>query len=371
MHVDPYLSFPAAVTGLLRDVTNLNCFTPRHMMRTAFDLILQSAEALKRILPESGDQLLWQEFQNKLQAFHLFEHVDLVLGISPNMSLRLDEMISKASALGPFFAPWATEGLGHYYTRLRTAGHVSGRILDHETTQRLLPESMVPVHAGMGLALAEMMLAQRQNNAITVETFLRLCRENASPQFLGTTIEALGLVVRNLYPELMESLSQHFWHTDQELFEYFWHGVGRGIYFAPGNFLPYWSASWQGYEMCLREPPNDAGRRNAVAGFSWAATLVNLRHPDIIASFLVRHGESLAADEAFANGVFSALVVWLGCAPNDTSVASLLQYQPGLESVRSFWETQVRRTGQAALQFRPDSVDGPGALFRYRPTPRI
>lgn len=367
--MDQNLSFPAIVTGLLRDVLSLNPFTPRYMMKTVFDLILQSADALTCILPESGDKLVWQEFQNKLQAFHLFEHVDLVLGISPNMPLSLGEMISRASALGPFFSPWAMEGLGHYYTQLRTASDMFGPVLGQGAIQRLPPESMVPLHTGMGLALAETVMMRRQNSATTSETFVQLCRNNACPQFLGATIEALGLVVRNLYPELMQSLSQHLWHSNQELFEYFWHGVGRGIYFAPINFLPYWYTPWQGYEMCLQEPPNDLGRRNAVSGFAWAATLVNIRHPAIVVSFLERHGERLAVDDAFANGIFSALVIWLNCAPNDTSVANLLRYQPDCPGagLRELWETQMRSTGEAALHFRQNILNGTGELFRYHP----
>ncbi|HEY6253578.1 MAG TPA: hypothetical protein VI685_26770 [Candidatus Angelobacter sp.] len=342
---------------------------PRYMMKTAFDLVLQSVDALKFILPESGDKLVWQQFQNKLQAFHLFEHVDLVLGISPKMPLSLGEMITKASALGPFFSPWATEGLGHYYTQLLIAGNMSGRILGQDAIQSLPPESMVPLHAGMGLALAETVMARRQDSATTAEVFVQLCRDNASPQFLGATIEALGLVVRNLYPESTPSLSQHLWQTSQELFEYFWHGVGRGLYFAPANFLPYLSTPWQGYEMCLQEPPNDIARRNAVAGFTWAATLVNIRHPAILVSFLERHGERLAADDAFANGIFSALVIWLNCAPSDTSVANLLKYQldGAGPNLRQLWETQIRSRAEAALQFRQGSVNGTGELFRHRP----
>src|SRR5579864_8820183 len=335
MHVDQNLSFAATMTGLLRNAFSLNCFSPRYMMKTAFELTMQSAGVLKRILPESGDKLVWQEFQNKLQAFHLFEHVDFILAISPNVSLNLPEMVSRTRVLGSFLVPWATEGLGHYCTRLRAANHATGRIMDEDTMKRLPPEAMVPLHTGMGLALAETVLERRLDGPSSAETFLQLCRENANPQLLGATIEALGLVVRNLYPELLNPLSQHFWQANQELFEYFWHGVGRGIYFWPMNFLPYWSTPWRGYETCLREPPNDLARRNAVAGFTWAAALVN----------------------------------WLGCAPSDTSIGNLLQYQPDPShpGLHQLWETQLRKTGEAALHFRPDSVNGTGALFRYHP----
>jgi hypothetical protein len=359
-------SFPATVADLLRDAFSLNAFTQRYLMKTAFELAIQSAEALKCVLPESPDKLVWQEFQNKLQAFYLFEHVDSVLGFSLDGPFSLAEMVSRTSALGSFFSPWATEGLGRYYARLRNGGVARGSLIGHDTMS-LPPESMVPLHTGMGLALAETVLAYRLDSATTAEVFIKLCCNNARPEFLGATIEALGLVVRNLYPEMMGSLSEYLWRCNQELFEYLWHGAGRGIYFAPINFLPYWSTPWQGYEMCTREPPNDLARRNAVAGFAWAVTLVNLRHPTILVAFLERLGERLALDDAFASGVFSALVIWLACAPNDTSVVNLLQYQPdcwGLQ-MRELWGTQMYRAGKAALHFRQNSMDGAGGLFRY------
>lgn len=357
---------PAIMADLFRNVLSLNAFTPRYMMKTAFELMLQSADILKRVTPESGGGLAWQEFQNKLQAFYLFEYVNSVLGISPDAPPTLAEMVSRTTTLGPFFSAWAAEGLGHSYTQMRTAGVLRDDLIGDSAMHHLPPESMVPLHTGMGLALAEAVLARGQDSATTAEMFVQLCRNRALPGLLGATIEALGLVVRNLYPELMRPLSDYLWQGNKELFEYFWHGVGRGIYFAPINFLPYWSAPWQGYEMSMEEPPNDTGRRNAVSGFAWALTLVNIRQPAIVAAFLERHGEMLAREDAFANGVFSALVIWLDCAPNDTSIGNFIGYQPDRSPawLRPLWEIQVHRTGEAALHFRPKNI---GALFRYHP----
>jgi len=357
------------MSDLLRDVISLNAFTPRYMIKTAFELMLQSADTFKRILPESSDKLAWQEFQNKLQAFYLFEYVDSVLDLSSGAPLSLPEMIGRTSKLEPFLAPWATEGVGHYSTHLQSASGVPSDLIGCDTIYRLPPESMVPLHTGMGLALAQAAARRRLGSAATVELFVQLCRDNACPEFMGASLEALGLVVRNLYPDVMESLSQHLWHNDPELFEYFWHGVGRGIYFAPVNFLPYLSMPWQGYEMCLRETPNDVARRNAVAGFAWAMTLVNLRHPVVLGTFLEQHAERLAVHDAFSSGIFSALVIWRACAPRDTSISDLLQYQPdGFNpQLHHFWETQVRCIAEAALHFPQNNMSRITGLFRYRP----
>jgi hypothetical protein len=206
------------------------------------------------------------------------------------------------------------------------------------------------------------------------ETFLQVCRNNARPEYWRASAEALGLVVRNLYPALIPSLDRHFSQTDEEMLAYFWHGIGRGIYFTPPNFLPYWSAPWQGYEMCMQEPPHEIGRRNAVAGFAWAMTLVNLRQPEIVAAFLDQYGSSVATHDAFTNGVFSALVIWLNCAPHDTLVRCFLDYQSGPSGSWSgnLWETQVRRPGREALHFfSTQSNVIVGELFQYHPFPHF
>ena len=350
------------MADLLRDILNLNVFTPRYMMKTAFEVMLQSADVFKRITSEGDGGVAWQEFQNKLQAFYIFEHVDSVLGISPDHPVSLDEMVSRASALGPFFSAWATEGVGHFYTQLLPMDG-NTRLLNDAARQRLTVASMLPLHTGMGLALAEAVLPRRLDPASTAEIFLRFCRNNSQPDYLGAAIEALGLVVRNLYPELLRPLSDYFQQSNPELCEYFWHGVGRGIYFAPINFMPYWSVPWQGYEMCLREPPSHETRRNAVAGFAWAMLLVNLRHPRIMAAFLERHGAQVSHDDAFANGLFSAATIWQDCAPDDSSLLQFLNYPNQNPQLRELWQTQVNLPITAA--FHRNKTQPIGDFFRY------
>src|SRR5262249_30598697 len=145
---------------------------------------------------------------------------------------------------------------------------------------------------------------------------VQLCRANSLPQYWPIAFEALGLVVRNLYPGLIAPLDRYFSNRDEDLLAYFWHGIGRGTYFLPADSLPHWSAPWQGFGTCL-QAPHELGQRNAVAGFAWAMALVNLRQPEIVAAFLERHGTNANKDDAFANGIFSAAAVWLNCAPQD------------------------------------------------------
>jgi len=100
-------------------------------------------------------------------------------------------------------------------------------------------------------------------------------------------------------------LSSHY----PDLLDYFWHGVGRALYFSPTQFLPLCSKPWQGLDTSLQEPPHEAGRRNAVAGFVWALTLVNIRNTEIVAEFLDRNVAHLPEPQTFVNGLCSALIV--------------------------------------------------------------
>src|SRR5262245_26414263 len=101
----------------LCDTLTPDAFTPRRLTRKALVLMQRSAEAIRSVSP--AEQLAWQEFQNKLQAFSLFEHVDMVLSLPSHASLA--EMVGRAAALEPFRSVWAIEGVGHHYTELACA----------------------------------------------------------------------------------------------------------------------------------------------------------------------------------------------------------------------------------------------------------
>ena len=122
--------------------------------------------------------------------------------------------------------------------------------------------------------------------------------------------------------------------------------------------------------MCLLEPPHALGKLNAASGFVWALTLVNLRYPEIFAAFLKHHQAGLPHDDAFFNGLFSALVIWLESAPMDSSVSSFLEYHPGWQdpSLPQLWDRYMRQACNDALHFHQSTtITDIGALFRYQP----
>jgi len=332
--------------------------------------MLQSVETLQSVTPESKALIAIKECRNKLQAFYLFQCIESVLDLASRPNLTLSQMIEMASTLGPFFSVWATEGLGHYYTRLHARdGQFPQRLLCNADVRDLPPQSLVPLHTGMGLALAESALNQLTDAGTLANRFLELCRLNALPEYLSCAIEAMGLVVRNLRPDLIAQLDKEFGRRNEELQAYFWHGVGRGTYFMLVNFLPGWSAPCQGYERCTDEPPHPLGRLNAASGFAWALTLVNMREPEIVAAFLKRQQTRLAKDDAFANGLFSALVIWLESAPHDNSVPAFCAYnvEQSDPSLFPLWDRYVRQPAQDALRFRGCSTKAISDLFRYQP----
>jgi hypothetical protein len=136
-------------------------------------------------------------------------------------------------------------------------------------------------------------------------------------------------------------LDQHLRHNDNYVAR-FWHGVGRGIYFSPVNTLPCMSAVWPAVAQAKSAAPHELGRRNALAGLAWAVTLVNLRNPEVIEAFVKRNLAEFEGD-AFANGVNSALAVWLDWTPDTEFVQRICDYEPSTRQTafRKTWESQA------------------------------
>jgi hypothetical protein len=97
----------------------------------------------------------------------------------------------------------------------------------------------------------------------------------------------------------------------------FWHGVGRGLYFTPANFLPASGAHGRMLKNAAAESNVPSDRHNVLAGLIWAVTLVNLRHPAAVQS-VATICRRQSWHEEFTNGLISALMAWRHMAPADT-----------------------------------------------------
>ena len=89
---------------------------PRRVMKLSFDFLEKSAGAIRHLAPWPEVRLASQEFQNKLEAFKLFEYVDSVLQIPNDKEIRFRELVEQACSLESYRSVWVNEGLAHYFT---------------------------------------------------------------------------------------------------------------------------------------------------------------------------------------------------------------------------------------------------------------
>jgi hypothetical protein len=364
---------------LMWNLVTLDTSTPRHLTKVSFDMMQQSAEVGRWLMPGRENRLAWQEFKNKLQAFDLFEHVDVVLSLPAGPDLSLPELVAQADALGPYRAVWALEGLGRYYAETCwTYKGTPQHLLTADQVSALPARSLVPLHTGMGLSLADRLLATVRSQPsdatidLVLQQFIALCQRNSRAGYARAVIEALGLVTRLRCPQLVPTVDRQLSAIDPDLVSYFWHGVGRGLYFLSINALPCASSSWRAAEMAQGEAPHTLGRLNALAGLVWAVTLVNIRHPEILEAFLKQHGNALSANDTFANGVSSSLMIWYDMQGDDPYLRAFRDYQPDATEpgLVQLWNSQVRGPYQEALQSYYGVLEAQHALdevFRYQP----
>jgi hypothetical protein len=249
--------------------------------------------------------------------------------------------------------------------------------LTGDEASELPAKSLAALHAGIGLAFANRVLEPIKSPCASddirhaLRRFITLCQENSRPCYVGATYEALGLVARNLYPQLVQPIDQQLTRIREDLPSYFWHGVGRALYFAPTNFLPHSQSASQVVEMTQQEPPHELGRRNALAGLIWAMTLVNIKQPEILESFLKQHGARLPDVEAFSNGIGSALIIWRDSTEDDPFLKQFCQHRTNISDPRlsDLWTNLVRRPAEDALRRVYPALkqaESIGEVFRYR-----
>lgn len=349
---------------------------PRAWVQVSGEVAQRAAEA-SRVLAEGHGGLLCRELKDKGEVFCLVLDVASLIDIPPDPPLPLGELLERSYALGPFRALWAVEGLGHDYgDSFLQQGIVPSRILNDEATRGLPAESLLMLHAGIGLSFAKRCLDGTRSGIPEAELrsrvseILRLCRDNSRPGYLGAAYESLGLVTRTFHPDLVPAVDRVVRDIAPEVLGYYWHGVGRAIYFAALNFLP--GSDRFVFEMAQREAPDEAARRSAVAGAAWAYALVAQRDPGILAELVIRpYGEQLARNGAFANGVASSAIMRQVTTPDAQLLIQFYQYQPDPSDVAlgRLWEVLVRRPCEEALQRIYPVLERRGRLdevFRYQ-----
>jgi hypothetical protein len=319
----------------------LTALTPRHLFRTAVDLELHGARALAAASGSDEASLEWVEHGNRLHVFSLFHYADVVLG--GTAAATLAELVNRTWDFSPYDRVWVTEGIG-YLWGARTIATV--------------PESaLVPLHSGIGLSIARQVLQDPAARADIdlVATLVDRCLDCAAPGFECVSVEAIGLAVRNLQPQLALHFDHVLTDADRVFRACFWHGFGRGAYFATSNWRGAAEQAADAIHDLGAAAPDDAARLNAIAGFVWAATLVNLPTPEVLMRYLAQITDEDAA-VAFAEGVTSSLVVWQHAAPDDDGIASLLACdspEGAHERAEEWWNALVRAPAQDAVRLYP------------------
>lgn len=280
-------------------------------LRGTFAALRLTAGTVCESLPRGAGRLRARELQNKLEVFDAFHHAEAHLGLlpgSPGRGRSWHDVLARLAAWPPHPALFALEGLGHALAGAR--GLAPDGLLAGLDREGVPPSRWIPLHTGLGLALAgstpwTLLAGRRLDDAL--ERFIGLCHHHARPGYARAVFEALGFVGRTLHPGAVARLDGSL---SRELKAFFWHGVGRGLYFSPENAVP--GRSPAAVAAAWREPPHELGRRNALAGVAWAATLVNLRHPEVVESLFDRSFGALddPAREAALGGAASAAFVW-------------------------------------------------------------
>ncbi|MEJ2081712.1 MAG: hypothetical protein P8Y94_05935 [Acidobacteriota bacterium] len=327
-------------------------YDPGTVLQLGSEFIWDMADSFRFFLPESKTFVAWREIRNKIDVYQLVRSVEKKLKLPREGDFNLAEYVDKAYELGPFPALWAVEGLGHDYAdAARERGDALTALLQGDQIRNLPAKSLLMLHAGIGLSFAQRPMeslnakSSDEEVAAVVTEFVRLCRENSQPGYAGAAIESLGLVTRTFHWELVPAVDRALVAFGPETQGYFWHGAGRAAYFLLVNFLPYRDPIWRAVEMGREEAPHDLARQNLMAGTAWAITLVNMRHPEVMATFLEEHGDELWEDRAaFQNGVQSSVIMRFDTSPDDPFVEPFRDFQPPESKTRLVeqWKKLIR-----------------------------
>jgi len=362
------------------------------LMRMAADM--QSAPLFQAVIKYGMPPVAWldsflvtprdspavlQEFADKLYIIQLVTAVRGDLHLDDATNEPLPVLVERAATLETFPRLWAVEGLGNWYgdrACARTAGEDPSGLLTGAAAASLPPWSLTMLHAGIGMSFAKKTLdgltptSEPTVVRTAIARFAALCRNSSRVGYTGAALESLGLATRTLYPDLVSTVDREIPNVDPELQGYFWHGVGRAIYFDPMNMLPSVNAPWRSVTRLDQEAPNAVARRDVLSGLAWAITLVNMRNPIVMETFLRHHADVAWSEDAFTNGVTSSMMMRYDTTRDDTRLSSFLAHQPADSAIAAAWKSLITTPGEHALRVTYGELAEVPALedlFHYRP----
>jgi hypothetical protein len=319
-----------------------------------------------------------QEFANKLNIITLVTQVHSQLGLHGVHVEPLSTLVEKAAVLETFPRLWAVEGLGNYIgdkALANSGGSPVVGLLTDANAASLPPWTMTMLHAGIGMSFAKHVLKRIEPTTApedvrsAIAEFVTLCKNSSRRGYTGAALESLGLATRTLYPNVLRVIDEHIPVVEPDLQGYFWHGVGRAMYFEPMNMLPSVNAPWRAIRRLDQEAPHDLARKNILSGLSWALTVVNMRNPIVMETFLRHHGDVASQNDAFTNGVTSSMLMRYDTTRDGAWRKPFINYEPRDESVKGAWRTLITGPCDDAIERQyPRLVDNQQLeqLFHYR-----
>jgi len=367
----------STLIDLANDTLSLKFLRPSYIRNMVSDLVQTSTGALGAVSTATARRLLGEQFGNTFDVIGFVNHVDAPSELSIDQIYPLDAMIEKMYAKGDYPALWLIEGLGERYAHAYMAEGRRIRGLLSTGQGAAVPEkTQLMMHAGAGIAFAKRAIkgltpcSRAAEIRDALKLFLALCDENSQERYKGAAIESLGLVTRTWHVQMVAPVYGELATLDPIASEYFWHGAGRAMYFSPMYMIPGLSP----FRAAEQEPPDDIAKRNARAGVAWAFTAVNLRHPEITAHFLRHRADEIAGNDAFADGVYSTLIMAGEMVPGHRYVNAYCQYQPDTNDPATLdaWNKYVGSDCLPRVTFyrRVLKTHGKlGEIFRYHGLP--
>jgi hypothetical protein len=151
------------------------------------------------------------------------------------------------------------------------------------------------------------------------------------------------LVTRDFYPDLLEIVGREFQRLAKDLSGFFWHGVGRALYFSRRYFLPVFGSVANVSSDVFNSPE----RESLIAGLVWAFTLVNMLDPAIMDNALQ---SGMPSSEGFTNGLISSVLVRQETTPDEEFILHFYRHQPQTQTRARAWARLIGVPVGAALR---------------------
>jgi hypothetical protein len=348
------------------------CLDYRSSIKSAINVTGPLVELIQMVFPNRL-ALRYQETYNKHYVLDLVQNAHRHLDI--RHSDQLPDLVEAAYDCDPYDTLWLLEGIGYHYTRECLYACDSPVGLLHEMPGNDLPdESLCMLHAGMGMAFAETIVQSLGTDPLPCELtsaasrFESMCKSNSRQGYLGASFEALGLVVQMFCSHIVPGLDGVLSQTYSPLRTFFWHGIGRCVYLVSEQRT---LSQFADHDYLISDA---SAISNKNAGIGWAATLVNMRQPEIFLDFIQRVENDFDALEATVLGIATAIAMRRATTPASDLVDSFCTHlgastyaAPELHQIQKACEAagrvinecgQNRQLGELFHLIGPDSPKG-------------